>query len=673
MKYAVLAIFLFAHFIAECQIDTSSVFHLEEVIITSQRNPNEPFSIPGTVNSISRKELDQAVSRTTPEALMNISGVFVQKTNHGGGSPFIRGLTGNQTLHLIDGIRLNNSIYRYGPNQYLNTIDQFTIRKIEVAKGTGSVQYGTDAIGGVLQVFTKDPLTNENGTAIHGQVLGRTMTGGMEKSTRGEVEVSTPKFGAIAGATYRDFGDLIGGKNTGTQSPSGYSEHAFDTKIAFELKKNITLTLANQILIQAHVPVYHKILLENYSINEFEQQQHMISYARLNIQGSRKLFNQIKVITSQQNNTEGRKSQKNGNNLLIKEEDRVNTLGVTAEIFSVLSNMWSANTGVELYHDNVGSKRSEINTLISGSLVGKRGLYPDNSKYGNYSIYSLHHFDLKRWIIDGGLRLSYFRLNISDITLGNVEISPAAFVFNSAVMYKLSRNNHLYVSVSSGFRAPNIDDMGSLGIVDFRYEIPSYDLKPEKSLNYEVGYKFAQKKFSGTLAVYSMDLNKMITRVKVEGEMKDGYQVYKKENIEKAYINGFEVAIGWEASKRFAISSGISYTFGQSITKNEPLRRIPPLNGRIAGTYTLKKFYSSAEFLFATTQDRLAQADISDNRIGADGTPGWNIFNFYAGYQFSPFKINIGLQNLFNEDYRTHGSGINGVGRSAVVTLNYLF
>lgn len=673
MKYAVLTMFLCIHFIAECQIDTTRAFHLGEVIITSQRNPNEPFSIPGTVNSLSRKDMDVAISRTTPEALMNISGVFVQKTNHGGGSPIIRGLTGNQTLLLIDGIRLNNSIYRYGPNQYLNTIDQFTIGKIEVAKGTGSVQYGTDAIGGVLQVFTKDPLMNKNGIAIHGQVLGRTMSGDMEKSTRGEVEVSTPKFGAIAGATFRDFGDLIGGKNTGTQSPSGYREYAFDTKIAFELEKNITLTFANQLLKQSHVPIYHKVLLENYALNEFEPQQHMISYARLNIQGSRKLFNQIKVITSWQNNTEGRISQKNGNNLLVKEVDRVNTLGVTADIFSSLSSLWSANSGVEFYHDNVGSKRSEINTLLSGSFVAKRGLYPDKSKYGNYSIYSLHHFDLKRWIFDGGLRFNYFRLNISDVTLGNVEISPAAFVFNGAVMYKLNRNNHLYASVSSGFRAPNIDDMGSLGIVDFRYEIPSYDLKPEKSQNYEVGYKLNQKKFSGIIAVYSMDLNNLITRVKVEGEMKDGYQVYKKENIEKACINGFEAAIGLELSKKIALNGGISYTFGQSITKNEPLRRIPPLNGRIAGTYTLRKFYGIAEFLFATTQDRLAQADISDNRIGADGTPGWNIFNIYAGYQFSPFKINTGLQNLFNEDYRTHGSGINGVGRSAVVTLNYLF
>jgi outer membrane receptor protein involved in Fe transport len=604
---------------------------------------------------------------------MNIGGVFVQKTNHGGGSPFIRGLTGNQTLLLIDGIRLNNSIYRYGPNQYLNTIDPFTIGKIEVAKGTGSVQYGTDAIGGVLQVFTKEPVLNRERGSFHGQALGRYMTGDMEKSTRGEVEFGATKYGAILGATYRDFGDLIGGKNTGTQSPSGYKEYALDAKMAFAIRNNIKLTLANQFLRQQHVPIYHKVVLENYFLNEFDPQQHMLTYARLNIQGSKKLLNQIKIITSWQNNIEGRNSQKNGANLLVKEKDQLNTMGLTADIFSQFSRVWTANSGLEIYQDYVGSTRSEINTLSSGSVAEKRGLYPDNSKYGNYSVYSLHHFDFGKWILDGGMRFNYFRLNISDITLGDVKISPAALVMNGAVMYNLNRENHLYATLSSGFRAPNIDDLGSLGIVDFRYEVPAYDLKPEKSQNYEVGYKLNLKDFSGTFAAYYMNLNQLITRVKVEGQITDGYQVYKKENVEEAFIKGFEAAFVWELSQKLTVNSGISYTYGQSITKNEPLRRIPPLNGRIAGTYKVRKFYGSAEFLFASKQDRLAQGDISDNRIGAGGTAGWKVINLYAGYQIASVKTNVGLQNLFNEDYRTHGSGINGVGRSAVLTVSYLF
>jgi hemoglobin/transferrin/lactoferrin receptor protein len=121
------------------------------------------------------------------------------------------------------------------------------------------------------------------------------------------------------------------------------------------------------------------------------------------------------------------------------------------------------------------------------------------------------------------------------------------------------------------------------------------------------------------------------------------------------------------------VNGGISYTYGQNITGDEPLRRIPPLNGKVAATYTLKKFFVSGELLFAGMQDRLAEGDKSDNRIPEGGTPGWEVVSFFAGYQLSFVKMKVGFENIFNEDYRTHGSGINGVGRSAWLALNIGF
>jgi len=672
-KGAFLLIFMAFSFFANGQADSTTIFPIEEVVVTSQRIAQKQVTIPYSVNSISRKELDQLSPRTTPEALMSSNGVFVQKTNHGGGSPFIRGLTGNQTLLLIDGIRLNNSIYRYGPNQYLNTIDAFSIDKIEVAKGTGSVQYGSDALGGALQVFTKEPLLTNKNREWHGSILGKYMTGDMEKTTRGELEYSSQKMAAFVGGTYRDFGDLIGGRSTGKQSPSGYNEYAFDAKIAFALKDRIQLTLANQFLRQEQVPVYHKVVLENYQLNEFDPQQRMLTYARMNIKGRKQLFDQVKIIASWQQGLEGRRSQKNGSTLLVQEKDQINTLGFTTDVSSKLSDKWTANSGIEIYHDRVNSTRTDINSAPTGSALEKRGLYPDDSKYSSYSVYTLHRLDWGKWIFDGGIRFNSFRINISDITLGSVSISPEALVFNAAAMYNFNLSHHVYTTFSSGFRAPNIDDMGTLGIVDFRYEVPAYKLEPEKSQNYELGYKLSLPKFSGTIAAYYMDLNQLITRVKVDGQFIDGYQVYKKENVEEAYIQGLEAAINWKLCSDWEISSGVSYTYGQSITKNEPLRRIPPLNGRLASTYKLKKFFTTAEFLYATKQDRLAAGDKSDNRIPAGGTPGWQVANLYAGYQLSSFKFNVGIQNILNEDYRTHGSGINGVGRSAWLSAEWVF
>lgn len=671
MKKCILIFLLFTPGLyAGAETDSTRVISLQEVLITTQRTERQQTDIPYSINSISRKELDNFSPRTTPEALMSTNGVFVQKTNHGGGSPFIRGLTGNQTLLLIDGIRLNNSVYRYGPNQYLNTIDPFSIEKIEVAKGTGSVQYGSDAMGGALQILTREPALYAKDRSLHGKVLGKYMNGGMEKTGRGELEYSSEKIAALIGGTFRDFGDLNGGKATGKQSPSGYNEYALDAKLAFALKEHVQLTVASQFLRQEHVPVYHKIVLENYQLNEFEPQQRQLSYARLNIRGNQKLFKQLKLTASWQQGTEGRNTQKNGSETRIREKDQISTLGFTADITSELSKTWTANSGIELYHDGVKSARTEI---ASGTTSDKRGLYPDNSQSGNYSVFSLHHFDLGKWIFDGGVRFNSFRIKVSDTTTGDVRISPEAFVFNAAAMYRLNSSHHAYATFSSGFRAPNIDDMGTLGIVDFRYEIPAVDLKPEKSQNYELGYKFNLPAIYGTVAAYYMNLNQLITRTKIDGQFIDNYQVYKKENVEKAYIRGLEATMGWKIKSGLDLNGGISYTYGQNITKDEPLRRIPPLAGRVAGTYSFSKITASAEFLFAARQDRLAAGDRSDNRIPAGGTPGWQVINLYGGYQLASVKFNAGLQNLFNKDYRTHGSGINGVGRSFWISAAWLF
>ncbi len=153
----------------------------------------------------------------------------MQKTNHGGGSPFLRGLTGNQTLLLVDGIRLSNATTRYGPNQYFNTIDVFSIEKIEVLRGSGSVQYGSDAIGGTIQAFSHEPVITEKPT-WGGDFLTRIATQGMEQSLHGAVKYSNKKVAFRVGATWRNFGDLVGGDTTGRQIPTGYKEIDFDLK-----------------------------------------------------------------------------------------------------------------------------------------------------------------------------------------------------------------------------------------------------------------------------------------------------------------------------------------------------------------------------------------------------------------------------------------------------------
>ncbi|HTF32018.1 MAG TPA: TonB-dependent receptor [Flavitalea sp.] len=648
---------------ASAQTDTT-ISLLDEVTITSTRKAIKGIHVPYSTQSVSGVYLENHQSRTTPEALIGLNGVFIQKTNHGGGSPFIRGMTGNQTLILVDGIRLNNSTFRYGPNQYLNTIDPFTIRQIEVAKGTGSVQYGSDAIGGVLQIFTKEPAFSSGKAGWSGKVAGKYVTGDMEKTTRAEATYSGQKVATSLGATYRDFGDLIGGDTTGHQSPSGYNEFAFDQKTRILLKSNIEFILANQFVRQQHVPVYHKVVLENFAINEFDPQQRMMHYAKLNIANNHQWIQKIEIIASWQQSIEGRSSQKNGSNTFRKERDKVNTLGFTTDVSSRFSEFWSANSGIELYLDKVNSVTHDMD-IQSAAKKTLRGLYPDDSKYGNYSLYSLHHFDFKKWLIEAGVRYNFFSIMINDTTLGKVKVNPSSFVYNTSVLYKLSKEQSLYLTFNTGYRAPNIDDMGTLGIVDFRYEVPASDLEPEKSRNIELGYKLRSNKLTAGVSGYYMHLSNLITRIKVEGQVINGYAVYKKENVEKGYIKGIETELEYQILSSLRLKGNIAYIYGQSLTRGEPLRRIPPFNGRLMSIYNNKKWFASAELLFASKQSRLAQGDKDDNRIPKGGTPGWRVLNLYAGYELAPFRFNLAFQNLFNEDYRTHGSGINGIGRSA--------
>lgn len=654
------------------QTDTATKT-LEEVIVTAGRTEQKEKTIPYTGNTVKRNELNRFQPRTTPEALMGVTGVFVQKTNHGGGSAFVRGLTGNQTLILVDGIRLNNSTFRYGPNQYLNTIDAYSIQQIEVVKGTGSVQYGSDALGGVIQVITKEPqFKKQNNRKLSGTTAAKLMTAGMEQTGRTELRYSGEKFAAAAGFTIRNFGNVLGGDTTGFQLPSGYKEFAYDVKLKFLLKQNIELTTAQQLLRQSHVPVYHRVRMENFFINEMEPQQRMLNYARLRIKNTNPLLQLIDVTLSHQQSVEGRNSQKNGSTVLRKERDEINTAGLTVDIRSAIAKNWTASSGIDLYFDKVNSNRADVNTLTQ-SKTHLRGLYPNGATYGNYSLFTLHQYQFKNVTFNAGLRYNLFDIRIADTSLGKTQMKPSALVANAGVVYAITKKQFFFASFSNSYRAPNVDDMGTLGIVDFRYEVPAYNLLPEHAYNYELGYKLRTAKVNLTVAAYYMQLQQLITRVRMPGQTINGYNVYRKENTDDAFIKGMEVDADIELAKGLKLQTGWAYAYGHSSTRNEPLRRIPPMNGRVRASYTVRQCFFAAETWLAAKQNRLAQGDKDDNRIPAGGTPGFNVYNVYAGWQLKNIQVQSGIQNLLNTDYRTHGSGINGYGRSAWFNIQFMF
>jgi len=641
----------------------------EVQILSASRRNTSSLRLPFASGVLNLPAQSENIPRTVPESLNIIPGVFVQKTNHGGGSPFVRGLTGNQTLILIDGIRLNNSTFRYGPNQYLNTIDPFSVNKIEVLRGSGSVQYGSDAIGGVIQIFTKDPAySTEN--SFNGSVSGRYGSGNMEQSGSTELYYSTNKMVLSGILGKKNFGDLIGGDTTGRQSPSGYSQSDASLKFKFRISNNSELILANQFVQQTDVDVYHKVQLENFSSNKMGLQGRNLTYLKYSIDQGSSIFSKIDFTGSLNATVEERNSQKNSSQSISLERDNIKTSNLGIEVFSDLKENWTVNSGLEYYRDKVNSIRNIRNTQ-SGLITTQRGLYPDNSLYSNTSVYSLHHLTLGNFNIEGGLRYNWLRATILDKDLGQMKINPGAFVWNSGLNYSVGKH-HMYTLFNTGYRAPNIDDMGTLGIVDFRYEIPAYALKPEKSYNSEIGYKYFSENFSFGTAFYRNKLSDLINRVQTS-QVIDGYKVYIKENTDNAVIKGLEGFAEFQASQNLFFDMFASFNHGRNISKGEPLRRVPPFNGNISVKYKMNKFYMKAELGWADKQERLAQGDKDDNRIPVGGTPGWKVLNVYSGYSLKSIQLRLSAQNLFNADYRTHGSGINSVGRSLWTSLAYNF
>ena len=276
-------------------LNDTSYIYLDSIIVKSRMIQKNKLNLPYSLVQKNIEAIKLGNYRTTPEALMGSSGVFIQKTNHGGGSAFVRGLTGNQTLLMLDGVRINNATFRYGPNQYLNNIDLYTINQIEVYKGTGSVEYGSDAIGGVIHLYSYMPMYNQKktwSTSTSLKYIGQDM----ETSNRTSIQYAQKNFAIQSGITFRNFGDLVGGKGVGIQSPSGYGETGINTTAKILLNKAGEITISSRFFIQKDVPIYHKVLLESFKVNKIAKQErniHSIQWEK-NIQS--KYISKIKVI-----------------------------------------------------------------------------------------------------------------------------------------------------------------------------------------------------------------------------------------------------------------------------------------------------------------------------------------------------------------------------------------
>lgn len=643
----------------------------EAVVISANREEVDVPQVPRTVAVLTSADMRRQMPRTSAEALMDLPGVLVQKTNHGGGSPYIRGLVGNHVLVLVDGVRLNNSTFRYGPNQYLATIDPDQIERVEVLRGSGSVLFGSDAVGGVINIITKRPALSDAGFTLAGEAAGKLVTSGMERTGRLEATASLPHFAVIGGLSLRDYGDLRAGGDLGVEAPSAYTEVNGDAKAVVRLSTRNLLTLAVQHVYQDDVPRFDQVAQRGFSRYSFDPQIRRLGYARWQAFGGSPWAQSLTTTVSYQQSVERRDRQQRTSITRIVEQDNIGIWGASTELRSAPTPFWSIVSGIDVTRDRVGSWRRDTDT-VSGATLARRGLYPDGATASSAAAFTHSSVHLGATTIDGGVRFSQYAVNADDGSFGPLRIRPRAWVGSLAALQEIGAGVSVLGSVSQAFRAPNVDDVSTLGGFDSGIEVPSPGLTPERSTAYEAGIRVTRSPAFASVTGFRMNLTDLIDRVRstYEGsEFYEGQRVFRRANIGEAYVRGVEAEARWQALAEVDLFGHLMYTHGQQVTANQPMRRIPPLNGLIGARWTpgAARPWLEGVVRFAARQDRLAQGDRDDHRIPAGGTPGWTVLNLSAGIPLRDIELVGGVYNLFDEAYRVHGSGIDGYGRAAWV------
>ncbi len=678
---------------------TAKAIELDEVQVTANRGLMSSREVPQMVSVVNTQDVRARNLPQAPEILRETAGVFVQKTNQGGGSPIIRGLKANKLLLLVDGIRLNNATYRGGNHQYLNTVDAQALERVEVVHGPVSALYGSDALGGAVNVITRSPqFHHQAGLAWRGSLAGMISTADHTQTSHLGLSASHARWGAVFDASIKSFGDVTRGVNGGgllmqrlandarvsrrlleTQTPQGYDSFDLSGKLGIKLSETLQLTAAHQSNRQHAVPRYDVYEAQTDSLWQYAPQERDLSYAALQSSARNFWFDLAAVTLSRHRQFERRKRQGFGSSAENRDQYETVTFGALAQFNKIIAARHFLVYGCELYLDKVATLSTQRHT-ISGVISPRNPIYPDGSAFTNFGMYAQAEFALApRWMVIAGARFSAFRLRAPfapELKLETVTQKPSALTGNVGTRFDLAEGIGLVANVAQGFRAPNLDDLSRLGRArgDLIFEIPNPDLKPETLLGLDAGIKLNFERMQANVIGYYNALANILARrpASIAGlpyviDEGDTVAVFQKSNAGRAYTTGFEIETEIALTARLTLRGNLSYAYGQNKTDHEPLAAIPPLHGLVGLRFERRQFWTELYSRFAAAQNRLAAEDKQDLRIPEGGTPGWFTLNLRAGMSVSThWDFKIGLANVLDRNYREHVSGFNAPGRNFI-------
>ncbi|WP_339752044.1 TonB-dependent receptor [uncultured Winogradskyella sp.] len=704
---------------------------LKQIVISASRFEQSKRDIPQTIVSVNANEIELANPQTSADLLENTGNIYIQKSQLGGGSPMIRGFSTNRLLITVDGVRMNNAIFRGGNLQNVISIDPLSIQNTEVTLGAGSVVYGSDAIGGVMSFYTKKPhLSYKDKLYISGNALVRYASTNEEKTGHFDLNLGYKKWAFLTNVSYTDFDDLRMGSNgpddylrseyvirqsgedvivtnsdPQIQKPTAYSQINLMQKVRYEPSDNLNFDLGIYYTTTSDYPRYDRLIrpgVETLRSAEWEygpQQWFMGNLQLTKVSSSSNLYDKIQTTVAYQNFVESRSDRDFQSTIRKVREENVDAISFNLDLEKKTHPKTTIYYGVEYLYNTVGSEGKDEN-IDANTSVQNVTRYPKGSTWQSFAAYSsLKYKPNSKFVFQSGLRYNQVIAN-ADFTENNVflnlpfndaKVNTGALTGTAGITWSPSDMTQWKLNASTAFRAPNIDDIGKV----FDSEpgsvvVPNKNLKAEYAYGGELGLKlnFSDKVILDLATYYTFLDNALIRRdFEINGETEIVYDgelstVQAIQNASKAWIYGFEAGIEINFTDQLKLQSQYNVIGGTEDNEGveAPIRHVAPNFGRTHLIWKKDKFLLDAFLIYnnALSFNQLAPSEISKDYLYAsdkDGNPyapSWRTLNIRTQYRYNDkLSITASLENITDQRYRPYSSGISAAGRNLILALKY--
>lgn len=731
MKFIITILFFLLPIAIFSQVkqDSTKSNQLEEVKLESSRYNKSKRNNSQQIQSIGIKEIEFQNGQTTADILSNSGKIAVQKSQQGGGSPILRGFESSRILLLVDGVRMNNLIFRSGHLQNIITVDENMIEGIDVLFGPSSTAFGSDALGGAINIQTKKPkLLSENNTRKFGVNLNtRYATVNKEKSIHFDLNYSGNKWATLTSFSINDFDNLkMGSKRNGKnvffgsrpfyvqtinntdvlvsntnpliQKFSGYKQYNAMQKVLFQPNDNTQHLLNLQFSTSSDIPRYDRLTDQTNSgdlksaVWNYGPQKRVLAGYKLTKDNIFKNHN-LSFGANYQNFEESRITRDFGKSSQTSRIEKVAVYSMNAD-FKTKIGKGELLYGVETFYDilNSTANRLDIETGVKSTASTR---YPDgdNHTFRN-DVFATYTADLsQKTNYNLGVRagMIYLKSTINDNSFFNFpvkEISQKNFTYSGAagIVNNPTKNIKIAFNLATGFRVPNIDDLSKI----FDSEpgtliVPNPNIKPEKTITGDINFTlFNSKGFEFENTIYYTRLyDAIITddftfngqpEIDYEGQQS---RILANQNLGKANIFGYSTAIKVNMTKKFSFYGTFNFTYGRVEAENGeiPLDHIPPIYGKTGFNFENKWLNLDLFMLYNGKKYLEDYADNGEDNLQyapANGMPAWQTYNFKTAVSaIKDLTIYSGIENILDIQYRTFASGINAAGQNFYLGLKY--